>query len=299
MYGFDIVNLSFTDLMLSGCKDASYSDLSPCSERMYFPDNLQAKWTPYHLVPRFIVILVPYMRWGVNMLWRCIKEYFRAGEWLILPLYWMVISPSPNGAGSYEYICSSPSTDHSNLFCNLLYFHIVPSYYCYYFPPQAKQPKPPAFQHTTSLVWSCLSSSSSLTNWKYIQRTVSSALDHLCFLRKSTILRLGVIMVFVIQMLLMMAGDVEPNPGPGEGCGWAYVCVGGGVVLWAIWNFWVYVSSTGKGEVEKIYKVTWTGFQVPSWCNIMILHKWMSHENMWCEPLFSYWWEKDLVQGKP
>ena len=32
-------------------------------------------------------------------------------------------------------------------------------------------------------------------------------------------MRLGVLFVLVIQMLLMMAGDVEPNPGPGEGGG--------------------------------------------------------------------------------
>ena len=41
--------------------------------------------------------------------------------------------------------------------------------------------------------------------------------DQLCSLRGRTGLRLGIMMVFVNEMLLMMAGDVEPNPGPGEG----------------------------------------------------------------------------------
>ena len=41
--------------------------------------------------------------------------------------------------------------------------------------------------------------------------------DKLCSLRGRTTLRLGILVVFVNEMLLMMAGDVEPNPGPGEG----------------------------------------------------------------------------------
>ena len=43
--------------------------------------------------------------------------------------------------------------------------------------------------------------------------------DQLSSLRGRTTLRLGVMVVFVNQLLLMMAGDVEPNPGPGEGKG--------------------------------------------------------------------------------
>lgn len=41
--------------------------------------------------------------------------------------------------------------------------------------------------------------------------------NHLCSLKGRTVLRLGVKTVFVNQMLLMIAGDVEPNPGPGKG----------------------------------------------------------------------------------
>ena len=70
------------------------------------------------------------------------------------------------------------------------------------------------------LLWNCLSSSSSLAFWKRVKKRVAEAVtwaqDQLCFLRGTT-LRLGILMVFVNQMLLMMAGDVEPNPGPGEG----------------------------------------------------------------------------------
>ena len=45
----------------------------------------------------------------------------------------------------------------------------------------------------------------------------SLAYDAVCFLRGRTALRLGVGVIFVNQMLLMMAGDVERNPGPGKG----------------------------------------------------------------------------------
>lgn len=41
--------------------------------------------------------------------------------------------------------------------------------------------------------------------------------DQLFTLRQRTPRKLGVMIVFVIQMLLMLAGDVEPNPGPGKG----------------------------------------------------------------------------------
>ena len=50
---------------------------------------------------------------------------------------------------------------------------------------------------------------------KRVTDSMSSIDDLLCSLRGRTILRLGVMIVFVTQMLLMMAGDVEPNPGPG------------------------------------------------------------------------------------
>ena len=46
--------------------------------------------------------------------------------------------------------------------------------------------------------------------------TVSSVHCQLCSLGGRTTLRLGVMIVFITQMLLMIAGDVEPNPGPGE-----------------------------------------------------------------------------------
>ena len=49
--------------------------------------------------------------------------------------------------------------------------------------------------------------------------TGSLAYDAVCFLRGRTALRLGVGVIFVNQMLLMMAGDVERNPGPGKGGG--------------------------------------------------------------------------------
>ena len=59
--------------------------------------------------------------------------------------------------------------------------------------------------------------------WKSAKRTVAqavmSAQDQLCSLRGRTALRLGVMTIFINQMLLMMAGDVERNPGPGKGGG--------------------------------------------------------------------------------
>ena len=63
--------------------------------------------------------------------------------------------------------------------------------------------------------------------WKSAKRTVAeavmSAQDQLSSLRGRTALRLGVMMIFINQMLLMMAGDVERNPGPGEGGGGSIV----------------------------------------------------------------------------
>ena len=52
-----------------------------------------------------------------------------------------------------------------------------------------------------------------------VAEAMTWAQDQLCSLRGRTALRLGVLVVFINQMLLMMAGDVEPNPGPGEGGG--------------------------------------------------------------------------------
>ena len=46
--------------------------------------------------------------------------------------------------------------------------------------------------------------------------SVASAKAVLLCLSGRTALRVVVMIVFVTQMLLMMAGDVEPNPGPGE-----------------------------------------------------------------------------------
>ena len=51
---------------------------------------------------------------------------------------------------------------------------------------------------------------------KRVAEAMMWAQDQLCSLKGRTALRLGVTMVFINQMLLMMAGDVEPNPGPGE-----------------------------------------------------------------------------------
>ena len=50
---------------------------------------------------------------------------------------------------------------------------------------------------------------------KRVTEAMIWAQDQLCSLRGRTALRLGIQMVFVNEMLLMMAGDVEPNPGPG------------------------------------------------------------------------------------
>ena len=78
-----------------------------------------------------------------------------------------------------------------------------------------------SLRHCVPLLWSCLSFSSSLALWKCVKKRVADAMmwaqDQLCFLRGRTALRFGTLLVFVNQMLLMMAGDVEPNPGPGEG----------------------------------------------------------------------------------
>ena len=52
---------------------------------------------------------------------------------------------------------------------------------------------------------------------KRVAEAMTWAQDQLCSLGGRTAVRLGVLAVFVNEMLLMMAGDVEPNPGPGEG----------------------------------------------------------------------------------
>ena len=51
---------------------------------------------------------------------------------------------------------------------------------------------------------------------KRVAEAMTWAQDQLCSLRGRTAVRLGVLAVFVNEMLLMMAGDVERNPGPGE-----------------------------------------------------------------------------------
>ena len=55
---------------------------------------------------------------------------------------------------------------------------------------------------------------------KKVAEVIRWAQDQLCSLRRRTALRLGVLAVFVNEILLMIAGDVERNPGPGEGEEW-------------------------------------------------------------------------------
>ena len=55
---------------------------------------------------------------------------------------------------------------------------------------------------------------------KRVAEAMTWAQDQLCFIRGRTALRLGVLGIFVNEMLLMIAGDVERNPGPGEGEEW-------------------------------------------------------------------------------
>ena len=61
---------------------------------------------------------------------------------------------------------------------------------------------------------------STKSRWNYgakkLAKTVSSLRTKFCSRRGSTALRLVVMIVFINQMLLMLAGDVERNPGPGE-----------------------------------------------------------------------------------
>ena len=117
------------------------------------------------------------------------------------------------------WVCSSLSTGHSS------FFHIRLCSYnegkrCH-FSVRMKRTKSLSLRSSVPLLWSCLSSSSSPALWKYVKKRVAETMmwadDQLCSLREKTALRLGTLMVFVNQMLLMMAGDVEPNPGPGEG----------------------------------------------------------------------------------
>ena len=61
---------------------------------------------------------------------------------------------------------------------------------------------------------------STKSRWNYmtkkVTKNVSSLRTKFCCHRGRTALRLVVMIVFVNQMLLMLAGDVERNPGPGE-----------------------------------------------------------------------------------
>ena len=64
---------------------------------------------------------------------------------------------------------------------------------------------------------------------KRVEEAMTWAQDQLRSLRGRTAMRLGVLVVFINQMLLMMAGDVEPNPGPGEGEGRDEIII---IILW-------------------------------------------------------------------
>ena len=116
---------------------------------------------------------------------------------------------------------SSLSTDHSSLLHIELCIHNEEQHN--HFSVRMKLTKSLSLRCCVPLVWNCLSSSSSLALWKCVKKRVAEAMtwaqDQLCSLRGRAALRLGVLVVFINQMLLMMAGDVEPNPGPGEGGG--------------------------------------------------------------------------------
>ena len=72
-----------------------------------------------------------------------------------------------------------------------------------------------------SLLKRCLHCSASLVYKKCSKKTVAESVASLLSLLSSVSGRVGVrvvmMTVFVNQMLLMRAGDVERNPGPGEG----------------------------------------------------------------------------------
>ena len=112
---------------------------------------------------------------------------------------------------------SSLSTDHSSLLHIELCIHNEEKHS--HFSVRMKLAKFLSLRCCVPLLWSCLSSSSSLALCvkKRVAEAMTWAQDQLCSLRGRTALRLGVLVVFINQMLLMMAGDVEPNPGPGEG----------------------------------------------------------------------------------
>ena len=73
---------------------------------------------------------------------------------------------------------------------------------------------------TLSLLKKHVHSSASLVYRKCSKKTVAESVASLMSLlvsvRVRTGLRVVMMIVFVNQMLLMRAGDVEPNPGPGE-----------------------------------------------------------------------------------
>ena len=72
-----------------------------------------------------------------------------------------------------------------------------------------------------SLMKRCLHCSASLVYRKCSKKTVAEGVASLMSLLFSNSVRTGVrvvtMIVFVNQMLLMRAGDVERNPGPGKG----------------------------------------------------------------------------------
>ena len=72
-----------------------------------------------------------------------------------------------------------------------------------------------------SLLKRCLHCSASLVYRKCSKKTVAEGVASLMSLLFSNSVRTGLrvvtMIVFVNQMLLMRAGDVERNPGPGEG----------------------------------------------------------------------------------
>ena len=136
----------------------------------------------YHLPLQMKTTSFPYFRCYVSMFWRCLPS--------LSPLmYWKNVKRI---AGQlYGILVRIRNTDSHSL------------------------------QHCIWWLWSCVPSSSPLIYWKCIKMTVAKTISlvrgQLHLLRGRTALRLGVMMVFINEMLLMMAGDVDPNPGPGEG----------------------------------------------------------------------------------
>ena len=210
------IHLSLTDLHSA---DIEQWEHVPVSDECFGPDSMWTRW--FNPVRGGLMILLPPLTLAMKQYWehfQCENFIVQISTVIIFVMVGIILAmllsffshfsgkvPPPVWIGndpSEQYLIFVVDKEHINSLSVRVYLKLT--YLCL----------------SLSLLKRRLHCSASLVCRKCREKTVAesvaSAKAVLLCLSGRTALRVVMMIVFVTQMLLMMAGDVEPNPGPGE-----------------------------------------------------------------------------------